>query len=184
VKYYRIGPFSAPGWRQLGGPTTLDGKPVDFGLFFQPDPLPYRELAVPIIVDGKDPHYHVAPIEIPVVSEHCLRVMRSVCGPAGFEAIKGRLSNGESVAILHLLSTVDCIDYQASNITFYPDKYPTKELAGKPQYVLRLVIDRSRAAGHHLFRVKDQVAATIMSGELLTELRSSGVEGISVLWEV
>jgi hypothetical protein len=183
MKYFRLFTDVNEGIQRLGMPKTNAGDPVDFSLFFRPEPLPYAEVIVPIEVDGRRTDFTIAPVEIPVLSLECSALIQStVRNPIRF--VDGTLSNGEKVKLLHIVSTCDCLDYQRSSLSLYPKTYPRKELANRPQYITKLAIDRSKTAELDIFRVKDYEAALIISERVQKVLEDREYEGYSILYEV
>ena len=185
MKFFRIFSMTNPkGCRQFGMPKTTTGETASPHFFFQQSPLPYDELIIPIEAEGRVYQFNFAPLEIPVVTEACWEVIHKICGENQIRSIPGRLSNGELVRVLHVLSIIDCIDYDRSRLTRYPSDYPIQDRANMPQYILELIIDRTKANGFHLFRVKHHVAALVMSGDLISGLQSNGIDGFSIISEV
>jgi Immunity protein family (Imm11) len=81
--------------------------------------------------------------------------------------------------ILNILSVVECIDYQRSQIpSYYPDDFEDASRAGKPRGILRLVIDPERVGDHQIFRVKDWRVAVVVSEKIRAALDQSWAIGL------
>jgi hypothetical protein len=87
MKYYRIFSAMHEGYWRLGTPQTNDGSPVDVCLFFQEAALPYDLLYVPIEADGHRTQFTVAPIDIPVLTLDCSRILRDTIGDESVELL-------------------------------------------------------------------------------------------------
>ena len=183
MKYFRIFPDVKEGARRLGMPQQASGEPVDCSLFFRPDSLPYSQLRIPIDVEGYRTDFTIAPIEIPVLSLECSRVVQTAVRHP-IEFVDATLSNGETVKILHVSAVCECLDYNRSHLSVYPKNYPRKELVDKPQYVTKLAIDHTKTGELDIFRVKDYEAALIISGRVQDVLQEHGYQGYTILYEV
>lgn len=132
-----------------------------------------------VINPGKVVDYDNVSFSIDVVSRRMADIIASFADneiqrlPA---VLDGDVENWE---VLNILSHVDCIDYDQSEATFYPDNHPEKP--GKPRGFTRLVIDIDRARGHHIFRPVDWEVALIVSDELRIAMESTGITGLEFL---
>ena len=76
---------------------------------------------------------------------------------------------------------VDCIDFERSDIQFYPDDHPEK--AGKPRGVKKLRISGASVGSCHIFRPRDWTVVEIVSEKVKQALEGNGIKGIEY-WPV
>jgi hypothetical protein len=138
-------------------------SPIDFG----------------IQVPGVKMDYNSSCFAIPVVSKRFADILQSI-SPDEIQRIPASVDNdSDHWEVLNVVSKVDCIDYTRSSIRCYPQDHPEKP--GKPRGVLRLVIDRNLAKGHHVFRAKDWEVVLIVSKDIKAELDKLPATGLELL---
>jgi hypothetical protein len=78
--------------------------------------------------------------------------------------------------VMNFLSIVDCIDHTRSKIRYRSMDEPNRP--GKPDWVDRLVIDESRAQGHHFFLLQDW-KVEIVSETMRRAIENAGITGMT-----
>lgn len=184
VKYYQIfADVDRPDRWWLGIPRDTSGREVNVWDFLRGEELRINNLQIPIDEEGEELDITWAPFDIPIVSQKCGEIIRSVA-PQSVQLIPASLPNARQVLVVNILSIVDCLDYERSSLSVYPSDYYRKDLVGKPQAVLRLMIRPDKTQGMHLFRVANYKTALVASDRLLGALAEARCTGYVVLSEV
>ncbi|MDP1562027.1 MAG: hypothetical protein Q8M16_11670 [Pirellulaceae bacterium] len=132
-----------------------------------------------VLVPGLKVDYNPSCFAIPVVSKRFADVLQSI-SPDEIQRLPASVDNDpNNWKVLNVVSKVDCIDYARSSIQSYPQDHPEKP--GKPRGVLRLVIDKNLAKGHHVFRAKDWEVVLIVSNDVKAALARLPVTGLEFI---
>ncbi len=78
--------------------------------------------------------------------------------------------------IVNAINALDCIDYQRSHLRM--DDSGTLDHARRIEAVYKLVIDPSKAAGHHYFRLAEWNIAEVVSSQLRDEILRHNLTGV------
>jgi uncharacterized protein DUF1629 len=111
-------------------------------------------------------------------------VGRSIARVAGndVQLVPATLKTGRELFILVATRLEDCLDHRRSQIHYYSESHARQigrpEKVGKPNMVLRLVIDPARANHRRVFRILDWTGPLIVNHEVADAMRERGVTGI------
>ena len=159
-----------------------NGDPVDIWAYSRgqildnPRPVPIEVGAGGPIVD-----YNPTAFCTTVVSHRTAEIITSVAG-SDIQRIPTDFPDGDGEwEVINVLPTIDCIDHERSVIQYYPPDHPEKP--NKPRGVVKLIIDRDRVGGHHIFRPKDWTVINIISETLRQRLDEAKVTGVEY-WPV
>lgn len=116
--------------------------------------------------------------ELVVVKSHIATCLESIA-PSSIELISVIVGNIYNMYIINVVDIVDCIDHTLSEIDYYPDNNDIRpELSGQPETVYKLRIDRCKAAGHDIFRIKEWEMAIVVSESIKMVLDHAHTTGI------
>jgi len=84
--------------------------------------------------------------------------------------------------ILNVLHSVDCIDYDESSVQLCTSKGKAfRHRYGKPEMISRLVIDKSKVEGRHIFRIADWRPAIIVSEAVRNAVEQRRLKGVAFI---
>jgi hypothetical protein len=81
--------------------------------------------------------------------------------------------------VLNILSVVDCLDQQRSQITWWTEADGRPDRVGRMRMVTRMAIDQSRAEGLHLFRIAGWAIAVVADEHVRSAFLRFGVTGVT-----
>ncbi|WP_419581210.1 imm11 family protein [Stieleria magnilauensis] len=86
----------------------------------------------------------------------------------------------EQMAVLNVLDEFNCIDHQASNMTYVEkdDKFSNRK-AGDPETVFSLRIDPSTVRDQMIFRISGYRQALVFHEQLVHALRDASLSGVA-----
>ncbi|WP_417388322.1 imm11 family protein [Gimesia sp.] len=158
-----------------------DGSPVDKWAYTRcqtlasPSPVPFQ-----VRVQGDAVDYNSTAFGCLVVSTRMGQIIEEI-SPDEIQRIPALVDAEGDWEVLNLLHCVDCIDFERSDIQFYPDDHPEK--AGKPRGVKKLRISGASVGSCHIFRPRDWTVAEIVSEKVKQALEGNGIKGIEY-WPV
>jgi hypothetical protein len=158
----------------LDEPLSAEGRHIDARLFTYGEkyvgPSP---VAVPVRYWGRPVSVHLAAFDMPVVTRQVAQIIQGIA-PQAVERFSVLVANDiAGYEILNVLTLVDCLDQQRSIIQRWTEADKRPDKTGKPEMVMNLQIDPARAAGHHIFRIRDWDVALIVSDTV-----KGAIEGI------
>ncbi|MEM8864439.1 MAG: DUF1629 domain-containing protein [Planctomycetota bacterium] len=181
MRYYEMKIANENRWNLAIEGEFEDGTPTDIWAYSMGRQAPNRPVPFSIYTEGEVVDYNPTAFGTIVVSSRMATIIDAYA-----ESEVQRLSaavDGEPNGweVINVLSVVDCIDRDFSDITYYPEDHIEKP--GKPRGITKLVLEPQKARGHQLFKPKDWLAATIVSSSLKDALEESSITGIE-FWRV
>jgi hypothetical protein len=86
----------------------------------------------------------------------------------------------EQYEIINVISIIDCIDAQRSEITYYTKESTVRpDMAGEPEMILNLTIDPAKVGNHHIFRLKGWTMVIVVSEVIKDAFESMKVSGVT-----
>jgi hypothetical protein len=149
-------------------------------------------LGIPIVVDS--PSYSVrirvqgSPVDftyngaysVPIVSEKLMRILSQYSDEVQFFPCK--IEGHGSIPVNYILvatTQIECVDESNSDFEKFEKNDPVRpDLAGNYRYFIKLQIDKSKAVGHHIFRIKKALSCLIVDESLKNALEHIGVTGV------
>jgi hypothetical protein len=144
----------------------------------------YSPLTMPIADDGPAMDFSFAAFGIPVVAPELGMRLQELAGE-DVQLIPVTLQDGRSISILVATRRVDCLDHQRSAIQYYSEEHAADigrpEKVGKPNMVLKLVIDSARTEDRKVLRIKDWEGPLIVREDIARAMQQWEVTGVGFL---
>lgn len=126
-----------------------------------------KPVHLPVDRPGWEVAFNLGPFNMPVITKEVGEILgRLAKNEIERFPVSVGPQRGNGWEIMNAISTVPCVDERKSHFTRFGNDAPQKRLIGKYQMFLKLRIDPAKAAGHHIFRIKDWVVALIVSDEI------------------
>jgi hypothetical protein len=142
------------------------------------------ELSTPLLVAVAEPG---RPLDIAMtahgnwyVTPPIGQILEEYAGPERVQRLPCRVADGRSLEILNVLDFVDCLDLGRSRGILYFDEREGPGGVNRNEaikYIRQIAIDRSRAAGHHIFRIKGYSQPLIVSQRVRSAIEACGARG-------
>jgi hypothetical protein len=81
--------------------------------------------------------------------------------------------------IINVISRVECIDLNRSDITYWTEEDGLPDMVGRPQMIADLIIDPELAKGHHLFRPQGWEVALVASDIVKAIFEEERITGVT-----
>lgn len=177
------------GWEIATDWLNSDGSWKDVWMFTRCEPAPRSHgLKFAVSNDGIPRDFNIANFNIPIVSQN-LGELLSLNDIDCIERIPISIASSSDTQweVLNILQRVDCIDYDASVIDFFPSDpndpsvktNPTR--AGMPRGIRSLRIKPEKCSGKHIFRIKNWEVPIIVSKKVKDFIEAKGMKGIRFL---
>lgn len=148
----------------LKGPIGPDGQAVDPRLFTVGNHVdltgPFR---IPIRRPGAQADFTLADFEMPVLLAKYAASLECVAARDIQRFPTSIVGVDDEYDIINIVSVVDCLDEQASEITYWTKEAGSPDMVGKYLAVTRIKVDPRRTNGHHVFRLARWKTAIIVS---------------------
>ena len=176
VRYLQLAPSCDSRWTLSIEEHFIDGSSVDEWAYSKCDflegarPVPFK-----VRVSGEVVDYNPTAFGAVVVSKRMAEIIDNVAR-SDVQWIPAIVDGAGSWEVLNILTCMDCIDHQRSEIQYWPDEDPKR--SRKPRGIKRLIINASAAQGHHILRPRDWMVVEVVSEELKRMLEASGITGV------
>lgn len=139
---------------------------------------PPGPLKLPLRRPGKPIDFTLADSAMPVANARTTELFERIA-PGAIQRIPITLeAERDPYFILNVTRTVDCIDLQATEeVEYWKPEHGRPERVGDFRMVFGLRVDRLKAGGHPLFRLKGWTIALIASEEIKLALEREKVLG-------
>ncbi|MBV9848803.1 MAG: hypothetical protein JO250_03860 [Armatimonadetes bacterium] len=118
---------------------------------------------------GKLGDFPKAQVGPPVVSQRAWSVLRPLLGE-DVEALPVVVPQGEYLA-LNILSIIDCLDYECSEVTWFPH--------GSLHDITKYCLKPGLAERHSMFKIPEEMTYAIVTEEFRQAINEAGLEGLS-----
>jgi hypothetical protein len=180
MKYYELHPdfFDDAHWT-LGPPIEAGtGSAGRVWRFIECQPVvEVGELVVPIAGKGQRVEINMTAFGAWIITPEVGQLIDTFVPAADLQRIRCTAEDGTPTEILNPLVSVDCFDPARSEGVIYFSKKDRPECEGKVKWARRWLLDPARAAGNHLFRVKDDELRLIVSEDLKLAIQVRGFGG-------
>lgn len=189
MKYFRIvadNERAYPRWH-LGEPFDASGEELDAREFTCAKP--YTGAApstVALKVEGPIFDFNFAAFGMTVLSEKATDFFCSFGTSQAIQAFPVRVQREAGIwkgAIANFLNTVDCIDRNIADFDVWADDHEDVLLRGKIRGfgANGIIIDKAKAAGHHLFRLKDWEIGPVASEDMVDRMQAVSMSGVTFI---
>jgi hypothetical protein len=135
------------------------------------------ELMLPVRVPGRKAQFSFGSFDMPVVTGEIGRKIQDfVSGEV--ELLPARTPDVPGLAILNVLTCVECIDEQRTVGSKWTEGDGRPDKTGKYRTIVHLYIDPAQVRGHHIFRVATWKIALIVSSALIEHAGLEALEGV------
>jgi hypothetical protein len=181
MRYFDIIPDDRlPQW-MLDVPLNSNGDECDPWPFTEGHRLcDYGPLTIPIEYPGPAMDFSFAHFGIPIVSPEVGNKFRLVAGE-DVQLLPAKLSDGRSMYVLVVARLEDCLDHERSTLTYHQPGTGRPDKIGKPNMVVKLIIDPKRARGRKVLRIRDWEESLIVSEEVAEAMQQWEVTGVKFL---
>ena len=183
-RWYLNGLLDGSG-RELDSRDFTYGRPVDVG-----PPLRLSLADEDITVDVEEPlrvslrrkgkplDFTFADFDMAVANKRTADLFAKVA-PSEIQRLPVEVATRkEEFEIINVISQIDCIDEEKSEIEWWTEEDERPDKIGTPQMISKLVIDPKRIPGTHIFRPKGWDVVIVVSDVLKKVLEEAKVTGI------
>ena len=167
----------------LDVPHLQHGVPINIWMFSQCQPL---NLDKPVEIEIDEPgaiaDLNYTAFNVPVVSLPAAQIIAELA-PTAVQVLDAIVKQtDEQMAVLNVLDDFNCIDHQASKMTYVEkdDKFSNRK-AGDPETVFSLRIDPSTVRDQMIFRISGYRQALIFHEQLVHALRDASLSGVALV---
>jgi hypothetical protein len=96
----------------------------------------------------------------------------------GFAPLKIMNRDKQDLFLIQIKNIVECVDESKSIFKKFHKNHPVRpDMAGTYEYFEKLVIDKSKTKGHHIFRIKNYEIWVIVSEKIKNEFNRLNIQG-------
>jgi len=179
-KFYRLlaDPSATSRW-YLKAPMDPSGNEVDPRTFTQGVVVrSFPPLIIPLRRSGEAVDFNFCDFDMIVTPAKLNAKLNELVGPAVQRIPATVNARGDQFEILNVCELVDCIDEAKSEFSKWMKTDGRPDKVGEFRMILKLRIDPTAAAGHHIFRVGGWPIALVASEQVKNLFEANRVTGL------